>query len=181
MKAETIDLLTKLVLLAIAVIGLYKTWKFSGLKPRASTDAEPRKKEPSLLKDMLEIYSFMLVPLLFILAFSFLTKLTTSINSPDPVIAKIPELVVTEATSELELMLAAAARVNNRSTQRDELIKLVTLAIERKDFEVAIRAASNIANRSASDEQLKRVMAAVAEQESSSEPDYEPPGSEPTP
>jgi hypothetical protein len=67
-----IELITKFVLLAIALIGLYKVWHFEGGKPAVDKTNTDKPQSNSSLSDMVEMYAIMFLPILFVGGMFFL-------------------------------------------------------------------------------------------------------------
>lgn len=167
MSGEFIDLLTKIVLLAIALIGLYKASKYRSGSD-ASEGASPKVKgsdDDSIWSFFVEFsgyFALVLVPMGFMFLFQFgIVKLTELHETVSPEDQSIPELHLDPDSTELEIMLAAAIRVKSSVRKGQRLTEVVTKALEEGDFEVAIRAASAIPSNVTSDQQLKRVMDAI--------------------
>jgi len=166
-------------MLAIALIGLYKAAKYKaggGTSEGASGAGTQAAKEKdssgvfSMLMDFIGIYALVLVPLGFMFLFTFGIKKITELNAPELREAEVERVVVDDQSSELEVMFAAALQINSPTRMNEQLTEVVDLAIEKRDFGVAIQAASAISSPSRSDEQLKRIMSAAA----ASTPDQAP-------
>ena len=179
MSGEFVDLLTKIVLLAIALIGLYKAAKYRS-RSESSEGATPTVKKSdgdgvwALFMEFAGYFALILIPLAFMFLFQFSIRKLTELNETEPSpIQNVPELQLSSDPSDLEIMLAAAVRVRNSASKGNQLTDLVTLALEEGDFEIAIRAASAIPNSATSDRQLKRIMEAIPERDRPTAIDHE--------
>jgi hypothetical protein len=69
---------------------------------------------------------------------------------------------ITQSSSELEVILVAAASMEATIKRNRQLSTVVTAAIEQNDFDLAIKAAKLISSTVTRDEQLQRVMEAAS-------------------
>lgn len=166
---QYIKLATEIVILATAIVGLYKVIKIKHKAIPQPPDSSKKKDSStfSLVKGFFEIYGAMLVPIVFMIAFAFLMKVYSTVLSSGttkPIIrppladvdkSKIPS----EALSAL-YMLEAADLVESLNL-RDELLKrTIRQSISLRAPEIALVAADRISNLSEKDKELLLIMRA---------------------
>ncbi|MFA6189717.1 MAG: hypothetical protein WC680_10620 [Sulfuricurvum sp.] len=158
----TTELVTQIVILATALVGLYKAATFHREKA-VTTNGEPSKAKKnestfSALFDLVGVLLFMLAFPAFIWAFSWITSnMASSSSSKQEYKIAIPFTVNSESTAS-ELMYASALKIPNTISCGESLTKVVTHSLANKEYRVAILAASAIPNTITRGEQLERIV-----------------------
>jgi hypothetical protein len=162
------DLITKIVILATAVVGLYKAATFSRGKSDGSDDTSetPNKKPrtPSSFSDLFELLGvllFMLTFPAFIWGFSWITRNIASNSAVQTQHNAIASISVTAASTPSELAYVAADSIPNAHEKTSVLTEVVALALKAGEFKTAISAATAIPNTNVKTEQLKLVVKAI--------------------
>ena len=159
------ELVTQIVILATALVGLYKAATF-----HRSTPAEPKEEGEKMsyklpfsdFFDLIGIFLFMLAFPAFIWAFSWITTSTPkAISSSESVEIVQPQFEIGSNPSEEELLLVAASSIPSTHTKNEALEKIVSFALQNKNYKVAVSAAATIPSTHTKNEQLKRIVDAI--------------------
>ncbi|WP_167631981.1 hypothetical protein [Mariprofundus ferrooxydans] len=171
----TTELVTQIIILATALVGLYKAATFHRGKS-VTTNGEPSKAKEnestfSALFDLVGVLLFMLAFPAFIWAFSWITSnMTSSSSSEQEYEIAIPFTVNSESTTS-ELMYVSALRIPNIISRGESLTKVVTHSLANKEYRVAILAASAIPNIFTRGKQLERIVDEINKTQISSSKD----------
>ena len=151
------ELVTQLVILATAVVGLYKAATFRH-RPAKGAEASIATGKKSFLSDFWDLGGV----LLFMLAFpafiwlfmKIMLNMSVDLDKSEP-----PTFVsVPKAASELEMQMIAAANVPNEN-QRGEALKVgVESALSQSDYRIAISAAGAIPNENTKGDELQKIV-----------------------
>lgn len=165
-----LELITKLVILATAIVGLYKAATFNRQK-RQSGGAEMGKPSESLgtfsaFFDLIGLFLFMLAFPAFIWAFSWITGNIGKASSRSGASDTAQIVTISDTGSPTEIAYIAAVNIPGSSGRTEALIKVVAFALEKKDFKTATLAANAIPGSSAKTEQLQKVVDAIQAQAS---------------
>lgn len=162
------DLVTKVVILATALVGLYKAATFGRGKRPSPTDSEKSSQGSShtpssftALFELVGLLLFMLAFPAFIWAFSWITKSMSSSSSTNTVLEPVAAIALDTATSPAELAYVAASSISNTHERTGALKGVVAFAVKRGEFKTAIVAAVAIPSTYDQAEQLKVVADAL--------------------
>ncbi|WP_243323606.1 hypothetical protein [Geothrix sp. SG200] len=167
---DTIRLITEIVILISAIIGVYKV---ATSKPEVGgVSMKSEKREwPDMLKMIgtyFGVYVFMFVPMIFILLMSWFTKLMNTVNSPSSTRPSLGSLKIEIAPDKLSdngrlaYFLFQAGSSAGSSWERDKILSsAVDFAIQSNEFQIALAAAQSIEASSTKDEKLRTVMRAA--------------------
>lgn len=160
------ELVTQLIILATALVGLYKAATFRPAKTEDSHSSESGASHSgSSIAEMLEpllgfvgYFGFMLAFPAFIWAFSWITSnMPSSSDRQDEVVYSIP-YEASDNPSKAELMFIAANSISYSSSKGDALEAVVAYALKNNNEKIAILAASSIPHSSRSREQLEKIV-----------------------
>ncbi|MGE0252861.1 MAG: hypothetical protein AB7O99_09005 [Dongiaceae bacterium] len=156
------DLLTQLIILATALVGLYKAATFHRSRSEGDSDSKALKpKLPGMFSDLLEfggVFLFMLAFPAFLWAFMAIMTGMQKTLKKEP-IAQAKEVVqLSEGASIEEIRLAAAGAMSNSISRDDELQKIISEALAACNFTYAVKAASMISNSIEKDEELAKIV-----------------------
>ena len=168
---EQIKLATEIAILFTAIISLYKVAKFRrGGSPRPSTQP-PQKAGMTILdflKDFAGMYIAMLLPIVFMIGFGFLMKVSTRVLSSDSSRQQkaltLPEIDKSKLQQEdaSALLMFEAAAVLSEGRDRDKLLKrTVDYAIASRSLKVALEAAMWISSSGDRNKALLNIMRAA--------------------
>jgi hypothetical protein len=153
MDALSMDLVTKVVILATALVGLYKAATFGKGKPPSTTESDESpqtgRRVPSTFSALFELVGmllFMLAFPAFIWAFSLITKSMSGSSSTSPAQKPAVAISIDSATSPAELAYVAANAISNTHDRTTALKGVVDFALKRGEFKTAITAAAAIPN-----------------------------------
>jgi hypothetical protein len=162
------DLITKIVILATAIVGLYKAATFSRGKPDASdstTETTTKKSRApssfSALFELVGVLLFMLAFPAFIWGFSWITRNIAGSSSAPSQHTAVASVSISAATTPSELAYVAADSIPNTYEKTAALSEVVALAMKAGEFKTAIAAATAIPNTNVQTEQLKLVLKAI--------------------
>lgn len=163
------ELITKIVILATAVVGLYKAATVKEKKIEVDTEGQAKKSAKggesmfAPLYGLAGVMLFMLAFPAFVYAFTWITsQVPKAIRSPSNVVETAAPSLQSSAST-IELSYIAASRIPGERDRGEALAKVATAAVKAKDFKNAIMAASGIPNERDRGEQLKRIVDAIAE------------------
>lgn len=147
------DLVTKVVILATALVGLYKAATFGKGKPPSPSESDESPKaasrSPSTFSALFELVGvllFMLAFPAFIWAFSWITKSMSGGSSASAPQKPLAVISIDTATTPAELAYVAAAAISNTRDRTTALKAVVDFALGRGEFKTAITAAAAIPN-----------------------------------
>ena len=92
---------------------------------------------------------------------TFLVNLTTSMWDDDSPVEEISAIEISPSATQAEVMLVAALQMNTISGKTNQLVDVITYALNQREYEVAIKAASAIPSISQRESQLSRIAQAV--------------------
>lgn len=168
MDSLSMDLITKLVILATAIVGLYKAATFSLGKSRslenAANDTQKKSRSKSSFSALFELVGvllFMLAFPAFIWGFSWITRNIASNSSVQSHKIAAASLPLSSNLSADELAYVAANNIPDIYAKTASLTEVVGFALKEKDFRIAILAATAIPNTYAQTNQLKLVVSAI--------------------
>jgi hypothetical protein len=163
------ELITQLIILATAIVGLYKAATY---KPAGNTEAASNNHEPGPvakvfagLLSFVGIFAFMLAMPAFIWAFTWITGNINKSSESDSVIQYSIPYEISSNPSKQELMLAAASNIPNSYSRGEALTKVVDNALQNKEYRIAIIAASAIPNSYTKGTQLEKVLNEINKQQ----------------
>ncbi|WP_033026713.1 hypothetical protein, partial [Pseudoalteromonas sp. BSi20429] len=160
------DLVIQLIILATALVGLYKAATFKSAESSSDGKSEPSPVSEAVagLLNFVGIFAFMLAMPAFIWAFTAITKdINSSSNRSDAIQYTIP-YEVSKKPSQTELMLVAASQIPYDSSRGSALENVSNFAIQAGDYKVAVLAASSIPYESSRGIQLEKVVKAIEKQ-----------------
>ncbi|ENJ2867694.1 hypothetical protein AB0530_004766 [Vibrio parahaemolyticus] len=166
------ELVTQIVILATALVGLYKAATFhSAQKEGDGNQANGKFSIPSTFAALFELVGillFMLAFPAFIWAFSWVVGNVGNGFSSGSSAIENTEIVLTKDSSDVEVMFVAAIALNTSSQKNSALVKVVDFAIAQKDYSVAILAANEMSIPSRVNENLEKIITSIAAQEDAS-------------
>ncbi|OOE84587.1 hypothetical protein BZG73_09980 [Salinivibrio siamensis] len=166
----TTELVTQLIILATALVGLYKAATFRPAKTEESPSSEGgTTRSGGSITEILEpmigfvgYFGFMLAFPAFIWAFSWITSnMPSPSDRQDEVVFSIP-YEVSDTPSKAELMFIAANSISYSSSKGEALEAVVAYALKNNNEKIAILAASSIPYSSRSREQLEKIVKHIA-------------------
>jgi hypothetical protein len=152
------ELLTKLIILATAIVGLYKAATFDRAQSGARSGSGPL--APFI--HFAGILLFMLAFPAFIWGFQWLVSsmpLSHTSTAPRELVPKLPE-IPKEATN-ADVLLAAAGGLPYSQSQSAALSSVVSYALSEHDYKTAVRAALMIPYSSDQERELQKVIKAM--------------------
>lgn len=168
MDSLSMDLITKLVILATAIVGLYKAATFSREKSGAfesaanGTQKMSRSKSSfSALFELVGVLLFMLAFPAFIWGFSWITRNIASNSSLQSHNIAAASLPLSSNLTAAELAYVAANNIQDSYARTASLTEVVGFVLKEKDFKIAILAATAIPDNYAQSNQLKLVISAI--------------------
>ena len=161
------QLVTQLIILATAIVGLYKaaTYMPEDTSKQKSTNGDPHPLADLLtgLLSFAGVFAFMLIMPAFIWAFTAITnnidKSSDKNSAPTPQYS-IP-FEIAENPSDLELMLVAASQIPYESSRGSALNEVVEKSLSKCEINIALAAAIAIPYESSRGSALKRVMETI--------------------
>lgn len=157
------ELVTQLIILATALVGLYKAATFKSAENSTDGKAEPSPVSEAVsgLLNFVGIFAFMLAMPAFIWAFTTITEnIGSSSKRSEPVQYSIP-YEVSKDPSKAELMLVAASQIPYDSSRVSALEKVSNFAISVGNYKVAVLAAASIPYESSRGSQLAKVVESI--------------------
>ncbi len=160
------ELVTQLIILATAIVGLYKAATY---KPAGSVEKKSNVGEAHPLSDLLTgllsfagVFAFMLIMPAFIWAFTAITSnigKTSNENTPIPQYS-VP-FKISESPSDLELMLVAASQIPYKNSRSAALNEVVEKSLSKCEINIALAAATAVSYKNSRGSTLKKVMEAI--------------------
>ncbi|MBE1274614.1 hypothetical protein [Enterovibrio baiacu] len=160
------ELVTQLIILATALVGLYKAATFKSAESSSDGKAEPSPVSEAVagLLNFVGIFAFMLAMPAFIWAFTAITSNIGSSSSRSEAVQYTIPYEVSKTPTQTELMLIAASQIPYDSPRGSALEKVSDFAIKAGDYKVAVLAASSIPYESTRGSQLEKVVASIEKQ-----------------
>lgn len=164
----TTELVTQIVILLTALVGLYKAATYHPPDSKKS-DAEDGKKE-RMASDVFDallsyagIFGFMLIMPAFVWVFSAITSNigSSSSNEEEPTPQYMIEYQVPDEPSRMDMELVAASSVPYRGERGEALAKVAERAIAACELEIAIAAAGAVPYRGERGEALEKVLSSI--------------------
>lgn len=157
----TMELITQLIILATAVVGLYKAATFHRAIPEAAKQEGEKQKKSGSFSDFFDLIGmllFMLAFPAFLYAFMWIMSslpnaITSSSSAED-----LPAIVISKESTSGEVMLAAALNITSSHTRNEQLQGIITYAMSENDYETALRAASAISSSYTKNEELEKII-----------------------
>ncbi|MFH4533190.1 hypothetical protein WMQ26_07865 [Vibrio diabolicus] len=166
------ELVTQIVILATALVGLYKAATFhSAQKEGDGNQVNGKSSISSTFADLFELVGillFMLAFPAFIWAFSWVVGNVGNGFSSGSSVIENTEILVTKDSSDAEMMFVAAIALNSSSQKNSALVKVVDFAVAQKEYSVAIMAANEMSSSSRINENLEKIITSIAAQEGAS-------------
>jgi hypothetical protein len=154
------ELITQLIILATAVVGLYKAATYKPMTTDNSSLQEPGPVSEALagLISFFGIFAFMLAMPAFIWAFTWITGNIGSTKPEDPVVQY--EIVYKSSAdpSNIEIMLSAASQIPYESARGKALEIVSERAISEGNFRIATISAAAIPYESSRGNQLRKIV-----------------------
>ena len=155
-----IELLTKILILVTAAVGLYTVL----VKNKAAGKPSGRPKSPfSDLADLATVFAFMLLPIAFMAGFSWLSSFVLRNDVEEANWAEsglVAELVERDSTHILESRsLTIARRIKNPSRRSEALETVIRSSLRSGAYGVALGAAATIDGPGQHDSAMERVIA----------------------
>ena len=152
------ELITKLIILATAILGLYKAATFDRSKFTGASNYGHFAPFLQLAGMLL----FMLAIPAFVWAFMSLTKsMVTPSEAPHEILPISPSIPVYASVD--DILLTAAAGLPNFYSKSDTLTSIVSYALSKGDFRTATSAALLLGSSSDRDRELLRSIAAMTD------------------
>ena len=168
--SDLVSLITEIVILISAIVGVYKVATSKAELP--GSPAKSGKREwPEMVKMIgayFGVYVFMFVPMIFILVFTWFTKMINRANAPE-----IPQSVAVSIRPAFDSshltergvlsynLYLAGTSLGSASERDNVLSKAVDLGVQSTEFRVALAAAQSISAAYTKDQQLRLVMRAA--------------------
>ncbi|MEZ8257407.1 hypothetical protein BCU92_02570 [Vibrio cyclitrophicus] len=159
------ELITQLIILATAVVGLYKAATYKPADPEHIGSNEPGPVSAAFagLISFLGIFAFMLAMPAFIWAFTWITGNIGSSHSSEPTVQYEIAYKPSENPSNIELMLIAASQIPYESSRGQALEIVSDRALSEGNFRIATVAASAIPYESSRGSQLREIVDKLSE------------------
>jgi flagellar basal body-associated protein FliL len=161
----TTELITQLIILATAIVGLYKAATFHRTKPERENEGGEKQKKTGLFSDLFDLIGillFMLAFPAFIYAFMWImSSLPHSISSSSST-EDFPKIEISKESTTGEVMLAAALNITNSQARNEQLQGIITYAMSNNDYQTALRAASAISSSYTKNEELEKIIKELA-------------------
>lgn len=159
------ELVTQLVILATAVVGLYKAATYKPVETaRGEKGGEPGPVSVIFagLLSYVGVFGFMLVMPAFIWAFTAITSnIGTSAKKAPEVTYSIPHQVSSKPST-AELLLVAASHIPYDADRRDALVKVVDYSLTHGEEKIAVLSAAAIPYYDARRDELNKVVEVLA-------------------
>lgn len=157
-----IEQITHLIILATALVGLYKAAAYRPRKSEEHVPGSPPSHLSQLFTGLLSfagVFAFMLLMPAFIWAFTGITK---NIGETSKNLDRLPQYAfsykLSEAPTNFEFMLVAASQIPNENQRGTELGNLAMKALKKCDVRVALAAATAIPNDAKRGSALSKVI-----------------------
>lgn len=167
----TTELVTQIIILATALVGLYKAATFHHAKPEASIQEGEKQSKASSFSDFFELigmFLFMLAFPAFLYAFMWIMSSLPNAISSSTSADDLPAIEISKESSTGEVMLAAALNITSSHMRNEQLHSVIKYVMSKNDYEAALRAASAISSSYSKNEELGKI---ISELESSKEAD----------
>ena len=167
------DLITKIVILATAVVGLYKAATYKISKPAVSTHevVEGKKlKKDSIFTDLHQLvgrFLFMLAFPAFMFGFMWVMQTGKALTYSQISKSDSNSIVLPESSSPSELAYIAATKIPRSDDEGNALAEVVRFAILMKDYKIAIMAAAAIQYQDEKGKQLMLVVHSICQKDTS--------------
>ena len=156
------ELVTQIVILATAIVGLYKAVTFHHSKPEEAQQIEGQKpKSTSTFSDFFDligIFLFMLAFPAFLYAFMWIMSSLPNAISNSSNLEEIPTVEISVASTSSEVMLAAALNITSSHNRNEQLKKIISYAMSNQDYKTALVAASSISSSYEKNEELEKII-----------------------
>jgi hypothetical protein len=156
------ELVTQIVILATAIVGLYKAVTFHHNKPEPiqSIEGEEAKTTNSFSDffDLIGIFLFMLAFPAFLYAFMWIMNSLPNAMSSSSNSQEIPIVEIRATSTSSEVMLAAALNITSSHNRNEQLKKTINHAMSNKDYSTALTAASSISSSFVKNEELEKII-----------------------
>ncbi len=160
------ELVTQLIILATAVVGLYKAATY---KPDGANGNKSESSEPHPLADLFTgllsfagVFAFMLIMPAFVWAF---TAITNNIGSSSETEEETPQYSLSydlpADPSDLDLMLVAASQIPYRNSRGEALERLTETALSTCEIRLALASAIAIPYRNSRGDVLEKVIETI--------------------
>jgi len=159
------ELVTQIIILATAIVGLYKAATFRPSKGEKNEEGADQNSELGrLLTPLLGFvgyFGFMLAFPAFIWVFTWITTNIPSSTSKSTEPVYEISFQVKEEPSNSELMFLAATNIPYSSEKNDSLVRVVKYALENNEPKIAVIAANSIPYSSEKKEQLVKIISFI--------------------
>lgn len=154
------ELITQIIILATAIVGLYKaaTYKPADAEHSGSSEPGPITEALAGLISFFGVFAFMLAMPAFIWAFTWITSNIGSSSSEKPAVQYEVAYKPSEKPSNVELMLIAASQIPSDHSRGQALKIVAERAVSEGDFQVATAAASAIPSEYSRGNQLREIV-----------------------
>ena len=159
----TIDLITKIIILLTALVGLYKAATFHKTK-NVDKDGNvvENKNHFSDFIELFGIFLFMLAFPAFVFAFMWiLGKMPDAINLNKNSIVFVHDVKITNNSSKEELMLFSALEIKDKYSRDKVLQELIEIEISKKSFYSAVRIASYLTDKYTQERELSKIISVL--------------------
>jgi len=170
----TTELVTQIIILATALVGLYKAANY---KSKAGESMAEHKKTDTPLHlaftgilSYLGFFGFMLAMPAFVWAFTWITSHTPKKEAKYNTEQYSIPYQIPSNPSNIDLMLISASQIPYESARGESLEKVVDIALKNRDIKIAITAAKAIPYEAARGEALEKVLTEIIKIESEKEP-----------
>ncbi|UCX05014.1 hypothetical protein [Shewanella glacialimarina] len=160
------ELVIQLIILATALVGLYKaaTFKPAESSSDGKTETSPVSEAVAGLLDFVGMFAFMLAMPAFIWAFTAITSNIGSSSTRNEVVQYTIPYEISKEPSQTELMLIAASQIPYDPSRGSALEKVSNFAIQKGDYKMAVLAASSIPYEPSRGTQLEKVIESIEKQ-----------------
>ena len=156
------ELVTQIVILATAIVGLYKAVTFHHSKPEPAQQIEGQEpKSTSAFSDFFDligIFLFMLAFPAFLYAFMWIMSSLPNAMSSSSNTKEIPTVEISAASTSSEVMLVAALNITSNHNRNEQLKKTIIYAMSNQDYKTALLAASSISSTYVKNEELEKII-----------------------
>lgn len=156
------ELVTQIVILATAMVGLYKAVTFHHNKPKPAQPVEGQEQKAtstfSDFFDLIGIFLFMLAFPAFLYAFMWIMSSLPNAMSSSSNSEEIPIVKISAKSTSSEVMLAAALNITSSHNRNEQLKKTISYAMANKDYSTALVAASSISSTYVKNEELEKII-----------------------
>ena len=167
----SLELITQIIILLTALVGLYKAATFHHHKTEESNTDLNSKNTKSSFSDFFEligVFLFMLAFPAFMYAFMWIISNLPNSVSKSSSLNDLPAIEINKNSTDTEIMLASALNISQSYTRDDQLVKIIKLAIQNKDYVTALKAASVISSSNKKDDELKKIINEISNKKETS-------------